>query len=231
MKLRTIDLDKITLQSGGHQPDSKFCVVELAAFIAGEPWSDHPKCVSPSIAAFLRSWNDSLDDETRQILKPYAVKCIGTKGTDEHEEIRAWMATDWLVREYAPAWLRLAGLTKQAEALESLAALTGKREAKSVQPIIEAARKDAAAAGYATWAAAGAAAGIAARAATWYAARDAAGAATWDAAGAAARAAAKKKLAPTIKALQQSALLLLDRMIEVHHEEYAEQGEEERESR
>jgi len=186
-------------------------VVELAAYIAGEEWSDHPKYVSPSIAAFLRSWNDSLDDETRQIRKPYAVKCIATTGTDEHEEIRAWMATDWLVREYAPAWLRLAGLAKQAEALESLAALTGKREAKSVQPIIEAARKDAAAAG--------AAAGTAARDAAWTAA--------WAAAGTA----AKKKLAPTIKALQQSALRLLDRMIEVHHEEYAEQGEEEREAR
>jgi len=190
-------------------------VVELAAYIACEEWSDHPKYVSPSIAAFLRSWNDSLDDETRQILKPYAVKCIATTGTDEHEEIRAWMATDWLVREYAPAWLRLAGLAKQAEALESLAALTGKREAKSVQPIIEAARKDAAAAGAAAGAAAWAAAGTAARDAAW----------------AAAGTAAKKKLAPTIKALQQSALRLLDRMIEVHHEEYAEQGEEEREAR
>jgi hypothetical protein len=70
--MKTIDLDTVTLFKGAHSPDSTFCVMELAAYIANEPWSDHPKCVSPVIAAFLRNWNDSLDDETRQILKPFA---------------------------------------------------------------------------------------------------------------------------------------------------------------
>jgi len=194
--MRTVDLENITLLKGAHTPDSQFCVMELAAYLGEEPWSDHPKCVSPVIAAFLRSWNDSLDDNTRQELKPYALKSLNTVGTYAQEEQRAWMAIDWLVRECAPAFLRVAGLTEHAETLESLVALTGEREVIEAQPSIVAARD-----------AAGAAAGDAA----W----DAAGAAAWDAAGAAARAAAGKTLQPTVKSLQASAFLLLNRMIDV----------------
>ncbi len=42
--------------------------MEAAAFIAGEPWSDHPACVCPVIAAFMRSWNDGLSDKDRNRL-------------------------------------------------------------------------------------------------------------------------------------------------------------------
>jgi hypothetical protein len=59
--------------------------------------------------AFMRSWNDSVDDAFRQKLKPYAAKCIGTKTTEADETRRAWMATDWLVRVHTPAFLELAG--------------------------------------------------------------------------------------------------------------------------
>lgn len=189
--MRNIDLTKIVLKSGGHTPDGEYCVMELAAFIAEEPWSDHPKCVSPVIAAFLRSWNDALDDETRQILKPYAIKSLNTVGTEADEEIRAWMATEWLARECAPAFLRLAGLTEHAETLEQLADLDGSRAAKNAQPALSAAR-------------AAARALAASHAASQVAALDAARAA-----------AAGKKLEPTVKILQASALRLLDRMIAV----------------
>ena len=55
------------------------CVMELSAFLAGEPHSDAPVCVSPVIRAFLVSWNDSLDDDGRQMLKPYAARVLGTR--------------------------------------------------------------------------------------------------------------------------------------------------------
>ena len=38
------------------------------------------------------------------------VRVLGTATTPEAEERRAWMATDWLTRTFAPAWLDLAGL-------------------------------------------------------------------------------------------------------------------------
>lgn len=40
--------------------------------LAGEKFSDHPATVSPVIAAFLRTYNDGLDDRRRQDLHPLA---------------------------------------------------------------------------------------------------------------------------------------------------------------
>ena len=95
-------LETVELERGAHLQNGKACIMEAAAYIAGEPRSDHPECVSPVIGAFLRSWNDSLSDEGRQILKPYVTKIIGTRGTKAQEEKRAWMVTDWQARECAP---------------------------------------------------------------------------------------------------------------------------------
>ena len=208
--MRIVDLDKITLLKGQHSPDSQYCVMELAAYIAEEKWSDHPISVSPIIGIFLRCWNDSLDDETRQQLKPYAIKVINTQGTKKQELERTWMAIDWLVREYTPAFLRLAGLTAHADVLTNLAALTESSYTRDAQAKIDAA-----------WAAARDAAGEDAAKA---AARDAAGAAAWAAAWAATWAAARedaagdaagKKLEPAVKIVQASAFLLLNRMIAI----------------
>lgn len=183
---RWAEFDKLQLHAGAHNPNHTFCVMEAVAYVAGEDWSDTPACASPVLGAFCRSWNDALDDETRQLLKPYIPRLVGTNTGKKDDETRAWMATDWLVRECAPAFLRCAGLTEHAETLEKLAALDSTARAKSAQKDI---------------------------AAAWDAARDAAAraAAAWDAA----RAAAWDALEPTVKLLQPSALNLLDRMIGV----------------
>lgn len=164
----TLDLDTITLSHGSHSKGSgKGCVMEWTSVLAGEPWSDSPQCTSPVIAAFLRSWNDSLPDDERQQLKRYIPLVINTRGSDALEAKRAWMATDWLVRVQAPAWLRLAGLTEQAALLEGMPEVTA-TTVPSIKAPLEAVRKEAAAAWDAAWAAAWAAA----RAAAWDAARD-----------------------------------------------------------
>jgi hypothetical protein len=201
-------LEDLKLDRGSHQPPSNgleaACVMEAVAYVAGEPFSDHPSCASPVITSFLISWNDSMNDEDRQMLKPYIPRLVGTRTTKKDEETRAWMLTDWLARECAPAFLSAAGLTEQARLLESLAPLTSVASARKAQPMLDEAR-----------AAARDAAGVAAaaRAAAWAAAGVAA--AAWAAAGAAAGDAAGAALEPTVNTLQKSALLLLDRMIEV----------------
>jgi hypothetical protein len=242
---RLKEVEAIALAHGSHDDFSKgACIMEAVAYIAREPWSDHPECVCPVIAAFCRLWNDALpDDERNALLKPLIPRLVGTRATKEIEERRGLMAADWLVRVNTPAWLRLAGLTTHADALAALPEITSLAQVPSIRGAIQAARQDAAAAGAAAWDAAGAAAwdaawaaarsaagaaawdaaGAAARDAAWAAARDAAGAAAWAAAGAAAwdaawdaaRAAADKKLAPVKAELQQSALALINRMIEV----------------
>ena len=131
IETRVADLEQLVLASGGHSSwEAGACVMEAVAYVAGEPYSDHPECASPTITSFLVSWNDALNDVDRQILKPYIVRLVGTRTTAADEEIRAWLLTDWLARECAPAWLRLAGLTDQADALERLAPLADARSAK-----------------------------------------------------------------------------------------------------
>ena len=134
-----IDIEKVVLSAGAHDPndDGSLCVMELAAYIAGEPWSDHPACVSPVLAAFLRSWNDALDEATRQRLKPYAARVIGTAG-DGKDESRAWMAVDWIARTQLPAWLDLAGLAEHAATVRAVIAITGPASARAAQPIFSA---------------------------------------------------------------------------------------------
>ena len=224
-----------TLYSGAHDPDGKMCVMEAVAYVAREPWSDHPACVSPVIAAFARAWNDGLPDaERNSLLMPMIPKFVGTIGSDALENRRATMAADWLIRVYTPAWLRLAGLTSHADTLANLPEIIDFAKVPALMPALGAARKDAAAA----WSAARDAAPVAARSAAlvaarsaalaaalvaarvaarivaWDAARDAAGDAAWDAAWSAAAAAAGDKLEPTVKELQASAIGLLNRMID-----------------
>ena len=60
---RLPDLEAIQLKAGSHNsPEDGMCVMEAAAWVAGEPFSDHPQCASKVVGAFLRTWNDTLDD-------------------------------------------------------------------------------------------------------------------------------------------------------------------------
>jgi hypothetical protein len=176
-----------TLKKGAHKSrEAGMCAMEWVSYIAGEPHSDQPRCVSPVLKSFCVAFNDALPDDRRQRLRPYLTRCIGTAG-DGRDEARAWMATDWLVTVYAPAWLDLAGLHAHAQNLRALGrSITDATAARSAMPTIEEARK----AGATAWAAAGDAARAAARDAARAAAGAAAGAAAWAAAGAAAWAAA-----------------------------------------
>ena len=182
-----LDLGTITLAKGAHPTrEAGVCIMEATAWWAEEPHSDHPACVSPVIAAFLRTWNDGLPDGDRQMLVPLIPLVVGTATGAADDGTRAWMAADWLVRTHAPAWLRLAGLSEHADRLAGLGELTSAAIARAAKPVIAAARD----AGDAAW--------------------DAAGAAAWDAARAAGDA-----LRPTVVVLQASALDLVCRMTAV----------------
>jgi hypothetical protein len=187
---RTLDLDSLRLDKGAHEPDGQFCVMEAVAYVAGESWTDSPRCASEVIGGFLRAWNDAMDDVDRQMLVPLIPRLVGTAASEEVELRRSWMALDWYCRVSAPRWLRAAGLHDAAAAVEATAPIVDGASAAAAQGALMEARKQAAAAGDAARAAAWAAARAAARAAAGDAAWDAAWAAARDAAGAAARAAA-----------------------------------------
>ena len=106
---RLLELEHISLSSGNHDKNNGFCAMELAAYVAGEDWSDHPECVCPVIGAFMRSWNDGLpsDADRDRLLKPLITLVLDTKATRSIETQRSYLALDWLTRVQAPAFLRV----------------------------------------------------------------------------------------------------------------------------
>jgi hypothetical protein len=51
--------------------------MEFASYLAGERWSDHPRCTHPLLAALARDVNDLTDDESRNRLMPLVNRVIG----------------------------------------------------------------------------------------------------------------------------------------------------------
>ena len=97
----------VRLAAGSHgDPGAGVCVVELASMLADEPFSAYPSCVCPVIAAFMRTYNDLVDDRRRQDLLPYAAAVVGTRATESEERTRARLCRAWVTRIAAPAFLQ-----------------------------------------------------------------------------------------------------------------------------
>ena len=78
--MSTTRYQTVRLSRGKHgSPEDGACVMELASMLAGEEFSDHPRSVCPIIAAFLRGYNDAVDEERRQDLYRYASEVVGSR--------------------------------------------------------------------------------------------------------------------------------------------------------
>ena len=108
--------------------------------------TDSPACTCPVIAAFVRTWNDGFPDseegdtDRKRLIGPLLLPMLDTSSTREVETQRAWMATDWLARVHAPAFLELAGLGEHARQLRGLAPLVDDASAGAAQASLSAAR-------------------------------------------------------------------------------------------
>ena len=95
----------LPLTAGNHADFEKgMCVMEAAAYVAGERWSDHPVCTCPVITSFMIAWNDGLpsDADRDRLLKPLIPEIIDTRSTPAIQERRSYLALDWLVRVFTP---------------------------------------------------------------------------------------------------------------------------------
>lgn len=140
----------IKLSKGNHDsPDQGACVMELASMLAGEAFSDHPRSVCPVIGAFLRAYNDSVDDERRQALYAYAAKVVGSRGPEElttarMEHLRE-LDADLCVRRHPsarwlPKWLRDAFRPRMSmipRHLAAMLAMQGERMQLSALRVID----------------------------------------------------------------------------------------------
>src|SRR4051812_31674687 len=75
----TVSHQVARLARGRHaSPETGVCAMELASMLAHEPFSDRAPSISPTIGAFLRTYNDGLDDEPRQDLYAVAAAVVGS---------------------------------------------------------------------------------------------------------------------------------------------------------
>ncbi|GIH03793.1 hypothetical protein Rhe02_18600 [Rhizocola hellebori] len=71
------------LSRGKHRnPRKGACFMELASFLAGQRWSDHPACTHPLLAALARLVNDCTTDANRQRLAALIPSVIGLTSED-----------------------------------------------------------------------------------------------------------------------------------------------------
>jgi hypothetical protein len=132
-----------TLGYGTHAtPEEGRCAMEWVSYLAGETHSDQPHCVSPVLRAVCIALNDGLDDGPRQALRPYLSRTIGT-AQDGLDPVRAWMALDWLIRDYSPSWLEVAGLAGPAANLRALTPVLDEPSLERALAELEAARGEA----------------------------------------------------------------------------------------
>lgn len=77
------------LSRGKHRSARKgACFMELAAFLAGERWSDHPRCTHPLLAELARLVNDNTSDENRSDLVELIPSVIGLTSDDTRVDAR-----------------------------------------------------------------------------------------------------------------------------------------------
>jgi hypothetical protein len=61
--------------------------MEFASFLAGERWSDHPRCTHPLLAALARDVNDHVSDDARGRLVPLIPSVIGVTSEDPRIDV------------------------------------------------------------------------------------------------------------------------------------------------
>src|SRR2546421_6917449 len=77
------------LSRGKHRsPRKGACLMELASYLAGGRWSDHPACTHPLLAAVARRVNDYTSDAGRPRLADLIPSVIGLTGEDLHIDAR-----------------------------------------------------------------------------------------------------------------------------------------------
>ncbi len=71
------------LGRGKHRsPRRGACFMELASYLAGERWSDHPSCTHALLARLARGVNDVTSDEARPLLATLIPSVIGLTSDD-----------------------------------------------------------------------------------------------------------------------------------------------------
>ncbi|HEX4815817.1 MAG TPA: hypothetical protein VFV66_23985 [Nonomuraea sp.] len=114
------------LSRGRHRnPRRGACFMELASYLAGERWSDHPACTHPLLAALARLVNDNVNDESRNKLVGLVPSIIGLASDDLRVDARIALRCATTALPVAAAERQLALAVSVLAAEEMLARLDG----------------------------------------------------------------------------------------------------------
>ena len=102
------------LGAGRHRsPDRGSCVMEYVSVLAGEPWSDRPRCTDRALGELARRVNDDVRREARPALGPLAPRLVGAVAPDAATEV-VIAAVARVGLEYAPGDLVLTRIRRRA---------------------------------------------------------------------------------------------------------------------
>jgi len=119
----------VRLHPGRHTDQSgQLCLLEAAAVLAGEPLTDHPRCVSPIVCTLGIRLNDLATHRQRQTLTRFLPNLVGT-AADGKEDARRWVALDFSVRTVWPRWVDRLGM-------RGLAPITGEPAYSAARPLV-----------------------------------------------------------------------------------------------
>lgn len=92
------------LSRGKHRnPRKGACFMELASYLAGERWSDHPACTHPLLATMARLVNDHTTDAGRDRLGRLVPSVIGLTSDDPHLDVELALRAATTALPVAPA--------------------------------------------------------------------------------------------------------------------------------
>ncbi len=108
--------------------------MELASYLAGERWSDHPACTHPLLAALARLVNDNTGDGQRARLVGLVPSIIGLAGDDLRIDARIALRCATTALPVAAAERQLALAVSVLAAEEMLARLDGRPSGRLSEP-------------------------------------------------------------------------------------------------
>ncbi len=92
------------LSRGKHRnPRKGACFMELASYLAGERWSDHPSCTHPLLATMARLVNDHTTDSGRDRLGRLVPSVIGLTSDDPRIDVELTLRAATTALPVAPA--------------------------------------------------------------------------------------------------------------------------------
>lgn len=84
---RVPDLVPVLSRGKHRNPRKGACFMEMASYLAGERWSDHPACTHPLLAALARHVNDYTTDAGRGGLVELVPSVIGLTSDDPRVDV------------------------------------------------------------------------------------------------------------------------------------------------